>query len=87
MTQTAPHSRPQAIEACVEGLSRPAGVAALVAGACLSALAAFVGWFLGAASLTAVEPGASWTVAQLCSIALIRFPIRPARAPTSPCLP
>ena len=57
MTETAPHSKPPAIWARVDGLSRrPAGVAALLGVACLSVLVALVGWFLGAAGLTAVEP-------------------------------
>lgn len=58
MARTAPRSRPPATHGSVRGPGRRSGsVATLVAGTCLSVLVALLGWFLGAAALTGVEPG------------------------------
>lgn len=58
MAETSPHVKPSATTApgAAPGRRLPA-TAALVAGAFLFFLAALLGWFLGAAALTAVEPG------------------------------
>lgn len=57
MTQTAAHSKPPVPQPPVVGFSpRSPGVAALVVGVCVSILLVLIGWFLGAAPLTAVEP-------------------------------
>ncbi|GAA4117697.1 hypothetical protein GCM10022415_15870 [Knoellia locipacati] len=56
MSQTTAPKRPATQRRGVGVLQRAAGVAALVAGSCVSILLALSGWFLGAAPLTAVEP-------------------------------
>lgn len=72
MARTAPRFRPGVTDRSVPGPGRwPGRVAALVAGACLSVLVTLLGWFLGAAALTGVEPGVGFVT---CGPALFDRP-------------
>lgn len=72
MARTAPPSRAGVTDRSVRGPGRWSGrVVTLVAGACLSVLVALLGWFLGAAALTGVEPGGGFVT---CGPALFDRP-------------